>query len=85
MKAVPLLSCCARVPRHNGIWGASHTGGGKGHRSTFGAPYLILTARRGLTGVCRIHEFNVNQVLDAFLPYHETPNFIKMLAILHLE
>jgi U3 small nucleolar RNA-associated protein 10 len=45
----------------------------------------FFNTQAGLTRLCRIHEFNVDQILDAFLPYHGTPNFIKMLAILHLE
>lgn len=30
----------------------------------------------------RIHEFNVETTLQVFLPYHESPNFARMLAIL---
>ncbi|KII90106.1 hypothetical protein PLICRDRAFT_686024 [Plicaturopsis crispa FD-325 SS-3] len=33
----------------------------------------------------RIHEFNVDDVLALFLPYHESPHFAKMLTILHLK
>jgi hypothetical protein len=33
----------------------------------------------------RINEFNVEDVLALFLPYHESPHFAKMLTILHLE
>ncbi|KAL4062956.1 hypothetical protein V8B97DRAFT_2026593 [Scleroderma yunnanense] len=32
----------------------------------------------------RINEFNVDAVLALFLPYHETPHFVKMLSILHI-
>ncbi|TCD67119.1 snoRNA-binding rRNA-processing protein utp10 [Steccherinum ochraceum] len=32
----------------------------------------------------RIHEFNVNAVLSLFLPYHESPHFLKMLSIVHI-
>ncbi|KAI0354312.1 hypothetical protein OH77DRAFT_530067 [Trametes cingulata] len=33
----------------------------------------------------RIHEFNVDAVVALFLPYHETPHFIKMVSILHIQ
>ncbi|KAK2465147.1 hypothetical protein APHAL10511_002839 [Amanita phalloides] len=33
----------------------------------------------------RINEFNVEDVLALFLPYHETPHFAKMLSILHIK
>ncbi|KAI0790983.1 hypothetical protein C8Q75DRAFT_805854 [Abortiporus biennis] len=33
----------------------------------------------------RINEFNVEGVLALFLPYHESPHFVKMLSILHLK
>lgn len=33
----------------------------------------------------RINEFNVQDLLTLFLPYHETPHFEKMLSILHIE
>ncbi|KAF8626030.1 hypothetical protein AX15_005120 [Amanita polypyramis BW_CC] len=33
----------------------------------------------------RINEFNVEDVLALFLPYHETPHFTKMLTILHIK
>ncbi|KAI5990429.1 hypothetical protein EDD15DRAFT_2388798 [Pisolithus albus] len=32
----------------------------------------------------RINEFNVDAVLTLFLPYHESPHFVKMLSILHI-
>ncbi|TFK83295.1 hypothetical protein K466DRAFT_498737 [Polyporus arcularius HHB13444] len=32
----------------------------------------------------RIHEFNVEQIVTLFLPYHETPHFTKMVSILHI-
>ncbi|KAF7977911.1 hypothetical protein HWV62_2480 [Athelia sp. TMB] len=32
----------------------------------------------------RINEFNVEDVLSLFLPYHESPHFAKMLSILHI-
>ncbi|KIO05768.1 hypothetical protein M404DRAFT_103232, partial [Pisolithus tinctorius Marx 270] len=32
----------------------------------------------------RINEFNVDAVLALFLPYHESPHFVKMLSILHI-
>ncbi|KAG6334786.1 hypothetical protein ID866_4304 [Astraeus odoratus] len=32
----------------------------------------------------RINEFNIDAVLALFLPYHESPHFIKMLSILHI-
>jgi U3 small nucleolar RNA-associated protein 10 len=33
----------------------------------------------------RINEFNVAAVLALFLPYHESPHFVKMLSILHIQ
>ncbi|KAH8084910.1 armadillo-type protein [Cristinia sonorae] len=33
----------------------------------------------------RINEFNVNAVLALFMPYHESPHFMKMLSILHIS
>jgi|SRR6266404_409792 len=33
----------------------------------------------------RINEFNVEDVLSLFLPYHDTPNFAKMVTILRVE
>ncbi|KAF8630264.1 hypothetical protein AX17_005450 [Amanita inopinata Kibby_2008] len=33
----------------------------------------------------RINEFNVDEVLALFLPYHETPHFAKMITILHIK
>ena len=32
----------------------------------------------------RIHEFNVQPIVSVFLPYHETPHFLKMVSILHI-
>lgn len=34
---------------------------------------------------CRINEFNVEDVLSLFLPYHDTPHFAKMVSILRVE
>ncbi|OCH90866.1 hypothetical protein OBBRIDRAFT_729952 [Obba rivulosa] len=33
----------------------------------------------------RINEFNVQDVLRLFLPYHESPHFAKMVTILHIK
>lgn len=33
----------------------------------------------------RINEFNVEDVLSLFLPYHDTPHFAKMVTILHIK
>ncbi|CDO68791.1 hypothetical protein BN946_scf184989.g57 [Trametes cinnabarina] len=33
----------------------------------------------------RIHEFNVDAVVSLFMPYHETPHFVKMVSILHIQ
>jgi hypothetical protein len=33
----------------------------------------------------RVHEFNVESILATFMPYHESPHFAKMLAILHIR
>ncbi|KAJ8482003.1 hypothetical protein ONZ51_g5640 [Trametes cubensis] len=33
----------------------------------------------------RIHEFNVGPLVSLFLPYHETPHFVKMVSILHIQ
>lgn len=33
----------------------------------------------------RINEFNVEDVLTLFLPYHDTPHFAKMVSILRVE
>ncbi|KAF8259327.1 armadillo-type protein [Lactarius quietus] len=33
----------------------------------------------------RINEFNVEEVLSLFLPYHDTPHFAKMVSILHVQ
>ncbi|KAI9571928.1 hypothetical protein HD554DRAFT_2300345 [Boletus coccyginus] len=33
----------------------------------------------------RINEFNVPAILALFLPYHESPHFVKMLSILHIQ
>lgn len=33
----------------------------------------------------RINEFNVEDVLSLFLPYHDTPHFAKMVSILRVE
>ncbi|KZP04633.1 hypothetical protein FIBSPDRAFT_843744, partial [Athelia psychrophila] len=32
----------------------------------------------------RVNEFNIEDVLSLFLPYHESPHFAKMLSILHI-
>ncbi|KAI0295094.1 armadillo-type protein [Multifurca ochricompacta] len=33
----------------------------------------------------RVNEFNVEDILSLFLPYHDSPHFAKMLTILHLK
>lgn len=33
----------------------------------------------------RINEFNIDAVLALILPYHESPHFVKMLSILHIQ
>jgi len=33
----------------------------------------------------RIHEFNVEDLLALFLPYHDTPQFAKLVTILHIK
>lgn len=33
----------------------------------------------------RINEFNVEDVISLFLPYHDTPHFAKMVSILRVE
>ena len=33
----------------------------------------------------RINEFNVEDVLSLFLPYHDSPHFAKMVTILHIK
>ncbi|KAI0632952.1 hypothetical protein C8Q77DRAFT_1120632 [Trametes polyzona] len=33
----------------------------------------------------RIHEFNVEAIVSLFLPFHETPHFVKMVSILHIN
>ncbi|KAF9238673.1 hypothetical protein BU15DRAFT_88298 [Melanogaster broomeanus] len=33
----------------------------------------------------RVNEFNVGALLALFLPYHESPHFVKMLSILHVQ
>ncbi|KZT03292.1 uncharacterized protein LAESUDRAFT_744673 [Laetiporus sulphureus 93-53] len=33
----------------------------------------------------RINEFNVEDVIRLFLPYHESPHFAKMVTILHIQ
>ncbi|KAH8833345.1 armadillo-type protein [Flagelloscypha sp. PMI_526] len=33
----------------------------------------------------RVQEFNVDQILATFLPYHESPHFASMLSILHIK
>ncbi|TBU55148.1 armadillo-type protein [Dichomitus squalens] len=33
----------------------------------------------------RIHEFNIPSIVSLFLPYHETPHFVKMVSILHIS
>jgi U3 small nucleolar RNA-associated protein 10 len=45
---------------------------------------LYLTPKQ-LTTCHRINEFNVEDVLVLFLPYHESPHFAKMLSILHIK
>ncbi|KAF9221723.1 hypothetical protein BS17DRAFT_710411 [Gyrodon lividus] len=35
--------------------------------------------------VSQINEFNVDALLALFLPYHESPHFVKMLSILHIQ
>lgn len=35
--------------------------------------------------LARINEYNVEDVLVLFLPYHESPHFAKMLTILHIK
>lgn len=34
---------------------------------------------------CRINEFNIEDVLSVFLPYHDSPHFAKMATILHIK
>jgi hypothetical protein len=41
---------------------------------------LILTVV-----VPRIQEFNVQQVMALFLPYHESPHFAKIITILQIK
>jgi hypothetical protein len=38
-----------------------------------------------MVDVFRIHDFNVQQVLALFLPYHESPHFAKMITILQIK
>ena len=45
---------------------------------------LALSISEGLTKG-RINEFNVEDVLSLFLPYHDTPHFAKMVSILHIK
>lgn len=33
----------------------------------------------------RINEFNVEDILSLFLPYHDSPHFAKMVSILHIK
>ena len=40
---------------------------------------------QNLEGLFRINEFNVDDTLALFLPYHETPHFVKLLSILHVK
>lgn len=39
----------------------------------------------GLLVATRINDFNVDDLVRAILPYHETPQFAQMLQILKLE
>lgn len=34
---------------------------------------------------CRVQEFNQDDVLACFLPYHESPAFAKIVSIIHLQ
>ncbi|TPX31290.1 hypothetical protein SmJEL517_g05324 [Synchytrium microbalum] len=44
------------------------------------APVLEWLVRR-----FSVHRYNVNQVLEAIVPYHATPQFVRMLVILNLH
>lgn len=33
----------------------------------------------------RIHEFNIDAIIHAVLPYHETALFVTMISILQIE
>lgn len=33
----------------------------------------------------RVHEFNIEDTLALFLPYHDSPHFEKMVTILHIK
>lgn len=50
--------------------------------------YVLLcpcACNKPLNGRRRINEFHQETVLNVFLPYHETPQFVKMLSILHIK
>ncbi|KAF8440039.1 hypothetical protein L210DRAFT_3760928 [Boletus edulis BED1] len=42
------------------------------------------STNRSATSI-RTNEFNVPAILALFLPYHESPHFVKMLSILHIQ
>lgn len=33
----------------------------------------------------RVNEFNIEDLLRLFLPYHDSPHFTKMVTILHIK
>ena len=46
----------------------------------------ITTSRlESFLTVNRINEFNVEDTLTLFLPYHESPHFAKMVTLLHIK
>jgi U3 small nucleolar RNA-associated protein 10 len=45
----------------------------------------LLISSGKMTKCTRINEFNIEEVLALFLPYHESPHFAKMLSILHIK
>ena len=45
----------------------------------------VLQQSLGALKKSRINEFNVEDVLTLFLPYHDTPHFAKMISILRIE
>ncbi|KAI0052438.1 hypothetical protein FA95DRAFT_1483564 [Auriscalpium vulgare] len=52
--------------------------------------HILLEAQAGrmlewLVRRFRIHQFNVEDVLTLFLPYHDSPHFTKMVSILHIK
>ena len=72
LQAVAPRAACARQPPH-----PSHT--------TFCTVIARLPPRPAHSSLHRVHERNVDDLMGAALPYHETEQFVRLAQILRLD